>query len=513
MNAFFVLGMHRSGTSALTRIINILGVQAPKTLMPPTQFNKTGYWESPEIMKVNDKILDALDRKWYDPKPLNLNQLSQAQVDYFSRSINRTIDSEFSKESDIVIKDPRITRLFPLWANCLEKRNIRPICVLALRNPLDVAKSLTKRDGFSRNIGLELWKSYMFEIELHTRHYQRGIVQYEHIMQDCLAEIKRLGKYLQAIERLDVSKYIMEINDHLDTELQNHVSSSNDLSELKNKNISLAALYDALKSNDKLSTSSEIDELRHHWEKKWKASSPGPSHSALSKTTPVYVLSKANLTLEDGDLGRAINSITVAMEQNPTYPEFYFRLAFYLKLDGRFSEALDTLKAVKEIEPQNGRADFNMAQIYEKLGDKNKTLNAAKTAVIKSPDQVYYLHYYGLQLLDANNLGEAELIAKSTINLNANSARNRILLGHVYSRQGNKQSAIKCVEVALSLNQTNPDFYNFYGTLLKSQNRLKMAQMAFEQAVKLDPNNGNYYIALGNVLNAINLMAENDTKL
>jgi hypothetical protein len=34
-----IAGMHRSGTSVITRAVNLLGASAPGTLMPPTPDN------------------------------------------------------------------------------------------------------------------------------------------------------------------------------------------------------------------------------------------------------------------------------------------------------------------------------------------------------------------------------------------------------------------------------------------------------------------------------------------
>ena len=52
-----VLGMHRSGTSALTRVISLLGAKLPKHLMPANFANETGYWEAVELNIYLDKIL------------------------------------------------------------------------------------------------------------------------------------------------------------------------------------------------------------------------------------------------------------------------------------------------------------------------------------------------------------------------------------------------------------------------------------------------------------------------
>ena len=60
--AVLVLGMHRSGTSALTRIINLMGFSAPKTLMAATEANEAGFWESEVFMDLDERILKACGR-------------------------------------------------------------------------------------------------------------------------------------------------------------------------------------------------------------------------------------------------------------------------------------------------------------------------------------------------------------------------------------------------------------------------------------------------------------------
>ena len=52
-----ILGMHRSGTSALTRVLNLAGMHLATGLSDPNNFNDTGYWESLEIQKLNDRLL------------------------------------------------------------------------------------------------------------------------------------------------------------------------------------------------------------------------------------------------------------------------------------------------------------------------------------------------------------------------------------------------------------------------------------------------------------------------
>ena len=61
--ALIIAGMHRSGTSALSRVINLLGADLPPDLMNPAEDNKSGFWESIKLSKIHDKLLDSLDSK------------------------------------------------------------------------------------------------------------------------------------------------------------------------------------------------------------------------------------------------------------------------------------------------------------------------------------------------------------------------------------------------------------------------------------------------------------------
>ena len=56
--AILVAGMHRSGTSALTRVLSLLGADLPENLAPALpDNNETGFWESVDLMKLHDKML------------------------------------------------------------------------------------------------------------------------------------------------------------------------------------------------------------------------------------------------------------------------------------------------------------------------------------------------------------------------------------------------------------------------------------------------------------------------
>src|SRR5215469_14980748 len=65
--AILVLGMHRSGTSALSRVLNLLGARLPSNLIPvePGVGNDAGHWESADFVVIHDGVLESNGSSWY----------------------------------------------------------------------------------------------------------------------------------------------------------------------------------------------------------------------------------------------------------------------------------------------------------------------------------------------------------------------------------------------------------------------------------------------------------------
>ena len=68
--ALLVLGMHRSGTSAVTRVLNLLGAHLGSELLATKADNKRGFWEHAEVVAVHERLLTALGRAWHDTREL-----------------------------------------------------------------------------------------------------------------------------------------------------------------------------------------------------------------------------------------------------------------------------------------------------------------------------------------------------------------------------------------------------------------------------------------------------------
>ena len=79
--AIIILGMHRSGTSAVTRICNLLGADLGSKLLKAIKGNNDkGFFEHRDVVDVNDKILYEMDSSWLCPFPLENNWWKKPEI-------------------------------------------------------------------------------------------------------------------------------------------------------------------------------------------------------------------------------------------------------------------------------------------------------------------------------------------------------------------------------------------------------------------------------------------------
>ncbi|HYM59278.1 MAG TPA: sulfotransferase [Thermoanaerobaculia bacterium] len=188
----FVLGMHRSGTSVVAQILNALGVYAgrPDELAPPDIFNPTGFWEHNEVAALNRQILQALGATWVDSPRADISRLSGEQRAGYVGRARRIVARSLQGRGPFLIKDPRISLLFPLWREALQN----PVCVIAWRDPMAVARSLATRDKRPHLGSLAAWEHYTRTLLRDTEGVPRVLVSYEEL----LVEPARITRELHA---------------------------------------------------------------------------------------------------------------------------------------------------------------------------------------------------------------------------------------------------------------------------------------------------------------------------
>ena len=180
--AILVAGMHRSGTSATTRFLSILGCTLPKIVSGAALDNERGFWETPVIRDLNEQILASAGSAWDDWEAIDSRWYNSLVADRFREQAQTVLESEFGDSRLFVLKDPRICRLLPFWIEAVRSFGAEPLVVSPIRNPLDIAKSLEERNGIDPSIGLLMWLRHLLDAEVASRDLRRAYLRYEHLL-------------------------------------------------------------------------------------------------------------------------------------------------------------------------------------------------------------------------------------------------------------------------------------------------------------------------------------------
>jgi hypothetical protein len=191
-----VVGMHRSGTSAATRLVNLLGVPLPaeNDLLPSAFDNPRGHWESRSLVEFNDRLLDARACDWTCPVPFERGWTMEPPVAAFATDAFATFQQAVPTRQ-WVWKDPRNCLLLPFWRGIL---GVELAVVLVLRHPLEIVASLEARDRFERPHCIALWERYLRVCVESLAGLPVYATSYDELLSDPLAWCSRAGAFLSS---------------------------------------------------------------------------------------------------------------------------------------------------------------------------------------------------------------------------------------------------------------------------------------------------------------------------
>ena len=219
--------MHRSGTSAISRIVSLLGVHlgAPGALLEPYTDNPKGFWEHSRIVQINDEILERFGGRWNAPPVFPAGWASSAEIADLRDTARQLLASEFGGEPLWGWKDPRTCLTLPFWQEVIGSLRY----LLVVRNPAAVVASLYKRNQMSAVDAEGLWLAYIQASLAHTAGHPRAFVFFDDLLRDLPGELRRLAAFIGRPEMADDPGLREAINDFIENGLWHHRRSAEDL--------------------------------------------------------------------------------------------------------------------------------------------------------------------------------------------------------------------------------------------------------------------------------------------
>ncbi|BBX61107.1 hypothetical protein MSAS_02810 [Mycobacterium saskatchewanense] len=193
----FVIGMSRSGTSALARVLSLCGGALPNALFGPSESNPRGHWEPQAALQINDTILHRQGSSYHDPT-LQLQEDGAFDADTKAACIAEIAAflATLPPAPFVIIKEPRITALSALWFQAARLAGHGVASVVAVRHPQEVIASLATRDRCSPELASALWLKYNLLAERHTRGVPRVFVEYANLLRNWRLETDRVSRAL-----------------------------------------------------------------------------------------------------------------------------------------------------------------------------------------------------------------------------------------------------------------------------------------------------------------------------
>jgi hypothetical protein len=226
--AVIVLGMHRTGTSAVTGALRLLGATAPKRLMAPRASNVRGNWESQAVIRADNAVLQAGGSHWRDWSPFDEHRIPPDIRAQLETQAAEAIAADFGEAPLILLKDPRMCRLMPFWRRVLDRAGCEPRIVIPVRSPLDAALSLLDRNGMPVEEGMLLWLRHVLDAERTTRELRRCFVSFADFLEDWRTAVARMSAALQVDWPVSPIAAGADVDAFLSGKLRHHQSALDD---------------------------------------------------------------------------------------------------------------------------------------------------------------------------------------------------------------------------------------------------------------------------------------------
>lgn len=352
-----VLGMHRSGTSVLSRALQVLGVSLGDNLLPPGDDNRKGFWEDADVNSLNIEMLKAINSDWDALRGVSSNDVEYLIANGFLGLASNLIDKKLQNTDVYGVKDPRMAKLFPFWQRVFKQAEFDVSYVVAVRNPLSVSKSLNARNQMDIGKGYLLWLEHIVESLLGTRNENKVLVDYDYLLKNPDSQLQKIAQKLGLeIDQAELNSFK---NEFLDKGLRHSEFQIRDLQKDEYCLPIVDDVYGVLEKVAKDDQNSDLRELERRLaepEQEWKR-----WYSLVARFEETYGQGYAELSSEKRELEKQIGELRSKMQtlqfglaaserqRELTYQSFSWRITGPVRI------ASNSLKTLYRQIPMPGR--------------------------------------------------------------------------------------------------------------------------------------------------------------
>lgn len=219
-----VIGMHRSGTSLISRSMKVFGIEHGNQLLTGID-NAKGHWEDLDLLSMNDLLLGHLGKTWSAMSMISAQEIEQLLSSELRIEAVRLIESKVEQCEHYGFKDPRTTLLLPFWQQILADCNLKPVYLFVVRQPYAVFESLSKRNRFEALRSSYLWLNYNLSALSYLQQCRSpvSVVDYSELLAFPAARLRSISA--QTGLPLNEDELQIFANDFLDQRLDHSTSS------------------------------------------------------------------------------------------------------------------------------------------------------------------------------------------------------------------------------------------------------------------------------------------------
>jgi hypothetical protein len=218
--------MHRSGTSLLAGALASLGVDLGSRLIEGDDNNEEGYFEHQAIVALHKQAQLILDRRWTGPKgALDYPSVwwTWPQIRELRAELKGIVEQELAAaRGPWGFKDPRTTRLLPMWQEIFAELDVEPFYFLSVRNPAAVAASIAKRDGLSAVRSQALWLQHNLDALRDLRGQRLHVLEYDRWFTDLDGQAERLWMALGGAQAARTAEIVEALSGLVHQGLRHH---------------------------------------------------------------------------------------------------------------------------------------------------------------------------------------------------------------------------------------------------------------------------------------------------